>query len=183
MDGRVKTYNSDRGFGFILDEDGNDRFFHVSSVKSIEEPARGARVTFKPAQSERGLVAQDIQIKEDKARPQFYAFGDVRLKLSNIKNYGIAEDDNGYYKYKETDLSGSVVVAGAAVLLLHAMGLDGVLDDIEPEKVWVSNSKKYLYVTTYQGDNYRFEEGNKDFDIVKACADLDELLVSGNGKI
>jgi len=175
MDGRVKTYNSDRGFGFILDEDGNDRFFHVSSVRSIEEPTRGIKVTFKPAQSERGLIAQDIQIKEDKSRPQFYAFGDVRVKLSNIKNYGIAEEVSGRYEEKEEE---NTFINTSINSLLSFLNVES-----KPYEAWVERLRKYLYVTTYQDDNYRFEEDNKAFDIFKACADLDELLVSGKGKI
>ncbi|MCL2579562.1 MAG: cold shock domain-containing protein [Oscillospiraceae bacterium] len=48
MKGRVKHYNEQKKFGFILGEDGLDRFFHISGLKSIEQPSLGALVEFVP---------------------------------------------------------------------------------------------------------------------------------------
>ena len=49
--GTVKTFNSERGFGFITrDTGGTDIFFHVDQVdESIEELFRGQRVSFEEA--------------------------------------------------------------------------------------------------------------------------------------
>ena len=35
---------------------------------------------------------------------------------------------------------------------------------------------KYLYVTTYQNDNYTFTEGEENFNIFSKCKELDNLL-------
>ena len=32
MQGKVKEYNRDRGFGFIIGEDGDDYFVHISGI-------------------------------------------------------------------------------------------------------------------------------------------------------
>jgi cold shock protein len=53
--GTVKTFNSERGFGFITcDAGGADIFFHVDEVdESIDELFRGQRVSFESATSPR----------------------------------------------------------------------------------------------------------------------------------
>jgi CspA family cold shock protein len=52
--GKIKFYNSDRGFGFITPDDGAvDVFVHVTQVRSGAELAEGDRVTFTDGISER----------------------------------------------------------------------------------------------------------------------------------
>jgi CspA family cold shock protein len=46
--GRVKFYNSDRGYGFVtLADGGGDLFFHISAVVAMEEPKKGQQVQFR----------------------------------------------------------------------------------------------------------------------------------------
>ncbi len=52
MNGTVKWFNAEKGFGFITAEDGNDVFVHFSQInkdgyKTLEE---GEAVTFEMAQ-------------------------------------------------------------------------------------------------------------------------------------
>lgn len=35
----------------------------------------------------------------------------------------------------------------------------------------------YLYVTTYQGDNYRFNDWEVSFDIYEKCKELDSYML------
>ncbi len=63
MNGTVKWFNSEKGFGFITGEDGKDVFAHFSQIqsngfKSLEE---GQNVTFEVAQGQKGLQAENIQ--------------------------------------------------------------------------------------------------------------------------
>ena len=64
--GTVKTFNSERGFGFITrDAGGADIFFHVDQVdESIEELFRGQRVFFEESLSRRSgrPEARDVRI-------------------------------------------------------------------------------------------------------------------------
>lgn len=61
-EGTVKWFNSDKGFGFIERNDGDDVFVHFSSIqgdgfKSLEE---GQRVSFDVEEGQRGLQAANV---------------------------------------------------------------------------------------------------------------------------
>ena len=63
MNGTVKWFNAEKGYGFITGEDGKDVFAHFSQIqsngfKSLEE---GQKVTFEVAQGQKGLQAENIQ--------------------------------------------------------------------------------------------------------------------------
>ena len=64
MNGTVKWFNAEKGFGFITTEEGEDVFAHFSQIqkegfKTLEE---GQEVTFDVAESEKGLQAENIEI-------------------------------------------------------------------------------------------------------------------------
>lgn len=63
MQGKVKMFNPEKGFGFITLEDGKDVFFHYSQLvmegyKTIEPDTN---VEFELIETERGLQAQEIK--------------------------------------------------------------------------------------------------------------------------
>ncbi len=62
--GTVQSVHSDKGFGFIKDEQGRQWFFHKSAVTggSFHELNVGARVQFEPGQGEKGPRANVVQI-------------------------------------------------------------------------------------------------------------------------
>ncbi|WP_223700833.1 cold-shock protein [Sutcliffiella deserti] len=62
LEGTVKWFNAEKGFGFIEREDGDDVFVHFSAIqgegfKSLEE---GQRVTFEIVQGNRGDQAANV---------------------------------------------------------------------------------------------------------------------------
>ena len=64
MNGTVKWFNADKGFGFITAEDGKDIFAHYSQInatgfRTLEE---GQAVTFDVAQGQKGPQAENIEI-------------------------------------------------------------------------------------------------------------------------
>jgi len=62
MNGTVKWFNGDKGFGFITAEDGTDVFVHYSQInkdgyKTLEE---GEAVSFELAQGQKGPQAENV---------------------------------------------------------------------------------------------------------------------------
>jgi cold shock protein len=62
MQGKVKWFNADKGFGFIEREDGDDVFVHFSALKmdgykSLEE---GQIVQFDLTKGQRGPQAENV---------------------------------------------------------------------------------------------------------------------------
>jgi CspA family cold shock protein len=61
--GKVKYYNTEKGFGFIIRDDGkSDVFFHMSRLVGIENPAVGLKVKFVVEDSPKGPRASNIQV-------------------------------------------------------------------------------------------------------------------------
>ncbi|WP_347489563.1 cold shock domain-containing protein [Desulfoscipio sp. XC116] len=63
MEGKVKWFNSDKGFGFIETSEGNDVFVHFSAIqgegfKTLDE---GQSVTFDIVEGNRGPQAANVQ--------------------------------------------------------------------------------------------------------------------------
>jgi len=60
MEGRVKWFNSKKGYGFIEGNDGEDYFVHESSLPPGAFLRENDQVTFEPVQTERGKQAQKV---------------------------------------------------------------------------------------------------------------------------
>ncbi len=65
MNGTVKWFNAEKGFGFITGEDGKDVFAHFSQIqkdgfKTLEE---GQEVEFDVVEGQKGLQAENIVSK------------------------------------------------------------------------------------------------------------------------
>lgn len=233
-------YKADKGFGFILGEDGNDYFFHISQIKSMELPENYSKVDFTPSRNEKGLLANEIIVIKNLGS-KFIVLGNERIKANNIKNYGISSTENYYqriyepiicednildkvfaklnapsYYYIDTgewyEISSkrySAIAGGSQKYLYivklkrgHFLGdsstnkvaeIDGIYDlndhihrfeDIESSyykyKAGRDDVKKvieeYLYITTYQGDNFKFYKSEASFDIYAKCNEIDEAL-------
>jgi len=63
MTGKVKWFNSEKGYGFITTEEGEDLFVHYSQIqkdgfKSLEE---GEEVSFEVVDGQKGPQAANVQ--------------------------------------------------------------------------------------------------------------------------
>ncbi len=66
LKGTVKWFNSEKGFGFITSEDGDDVFVHFSQIntqgfKTLEE---GQAVTFEVTEGPKGPQASNVTVVE-----------------------------------------------------------------------------------------------------------------------
>ncbi len=63
MNGTVKWFNGDKGFGFITSEEGNDVFVHYSQIQKdgYKTLAEGERVTFDVVEGAKGPQAENVQ--------------------------------------------------------------------------------------------------------------------------
>ena len=62
--GTVKWFNSEKGFGFITQDDGPDVFAHFSAIQSdgYRELKENQRVEFDVKQGDKGLQAENIKV-------------------------------------------------------------------------------------------------------------------------
>ena len=64
MNGTIKRLVSDKGFGFILAEDGTEYFFHNSACQGtrFDELREGQSVTFEKGQGPKGPRAESVRV-------------------------------------------------------------------------------------------------------------------------
>lgn len=67
VQGTVKWFNGDKGFGFISQENGDDLFVHYSEIqgsgyRSLDE---GQKVEFEITQGKKGLQASAVTVIKD----------------------------------------------------------------------------------------------------------------------
>lgn len=64
MQGSVKWFNNQKGYGFITDDNGQDVFVHYSAIQmeGFKSIAEGARVEFDVVDGDKGAQAQNVTI-------------------------------------------------------------------------------------------------------------------------
>ena len=62
MEGTVKWFNLKKYYGFISGEDGQDYFVHFSALPKDTILKENYKVSFEPAQSERGMQATNVVV-------------------------------------------------------------------------------------------------------------------------
>jgi cold shock CspA family protein len=140
MKGLVKKYITDKGFGFIRGESDKEYFFHRSNAEDQSALAEGVRVKFDIGENEKGNYAKNISVISIK---QFIKIGKERMKMSNIKHYGVET-----YKEEKND--------NIFERIDNASYEYSFLDKVNSFLTTPTVTIRYLYITTYQGDNYKF---------------------------
>ncbi len=150
MNGTITTWFKDKGFGFIKDENGENRYFHVIKVANPDLIKKDAAVTFEPTTNNKGLSAYAVKvIPEGK---YIYIAGE-RLKLTSIKSYLVYSED--VPADTRIDKENTVLSVGAL------MGNIRPKSTATPGKM---RTLKKLAITTFQGTTLIFSEDEIDID-------------------
>jgi len=62
MEGTVKWFSEEKGYGFIVGDDGIERYFNVRSINGATLPNNGSTVTFTSAEGNKGPRATNVEI-------------------------------------------------------------------------------------------------------------------------
>lgn len=150
MNGTITTWFKDKGFGFIKDENGDNRYFHVIKVANPDLIKKDAAVTFEPTTNNKGLSSYAVKVIPESKH--LYIAGE-RLKLTSIKSYLV---------YSEEVPADTRIDKENAVL---SVGL--LMNSIKPKasvKPGEMRTLKKLAITTFQGTTLIFSEDEIDID-------------------
>ena len=64
MEGTVKWFNRNKGYGFIQGDDGQEYFVHQSALAEGTTINENDKVEFEPVEGERGKQAQNVKLKK-----------------------------------------------------------------------------------------------------------------------
>lgn len=153
MKGRVKIFKDDKGYGFILGEDGYDYFCHISEIRSMDMPTTNSVVEFEPSSLEKGRKAVNVNvIQRFEQRPEFINLGHYRIKTSKIKEYNTSKRTTKECVYR-----------------------GGLFE----RAIYADIDRFYLYITMFDGSYYTIEYKTKE-ELNDACEILDKLLGTVN---
>ncbi len=150
MNGTITTWFQDKGFGFIKDENGDNRYFHVIKVANPELIKKNAAVTFQHTTNNKGLSAFAVKVIPDS---KYIFIAGERLKLTSIKSFLV---------YREEVPADTRIDKENAVLSVGTL-----LNNIRPKtaaKAGEMRSLKKLAITTFQGTTLIFSEDEIDID-------------------
>ncbi|MFH7825067.1 cold-shock protein [Kluyvera chengduensis] len=150
MNGTITTWFKDKGFGFIKDENGDNRYFHVIKVANPDLIKKDAAVTFEPTTNNKGLSAYAVKVIPESKH--IYIAGE-RIKLTSIKSFLV---------YSEEVPADAPIDKENAVL---SVGL--LMNSIKPKsagKAGEMRTLKKLAITTFQGTTLIFSEDEIDIE-------------------
>ena len=150
MNGTITTWFKDKGFGFIKDENGANRYFHVIKVANPDLIKKDAAVTFEPTTNNKGLSAYAVKVIPESKH--IYIAGE-RIKLTSIKSFLV---------YSEEVPADAPIDKENAVL---SVGL--LMNSIKPksaEKKGEMRPLKKRAITTFQGTTLIFSEDEIDIE-------------------
>ncbi|WP_455427744.1 cold-shock protein [Dryocola sp. LX212] len=150
MHGTITTWFEEKGFGFIKDENGDNRYFHVIKVANPELIKKDAAVTFEPTTNNKGLSAFAVKVEPDS---KYIFIAGERIKITAIKSFLV---------YSEEVPADSKIDKEKTVL---SVGL--LMNSIRPKddkKEGEMRTLKKLAITTFQNSTLIFSEDEIDVD-------------------
>jgi cold shock CspA family protein len=150
MNGTITTWFKDKGFGFIKDENGDNRYFHVIKVANPDLIKKDAAVTFEPTTNNKGLSAYAVKVIPESK--YIYIAGE-RLKLASIKSFVVFSE--------EVPVETGIDKENAVL----SVGLSDEQHQAEIRaKPGEMRSVKKLAITTFQGTTLIFSEDEIDVE-------------------
>ena len=64
LTGKVKFFNQNKAFGFIIGDDGQEYFVHQTGLSAGVTLSDGVSVKFETEEGERGLKAVNVHLRE-----------------------------------------------------------------------------------------------------------------------
>ncbi|MFP1877341.1 cold-shock protein [Lonsdalea quercina] len=150
MNGTITTWFKDKGFGFIQDENGDNRYFHVIKVANPDLIKKDAAVTFEPTTNNKGLSAYAVKVIPESK--YIYIAGE-RVKLTSIKSFLVYSEE--VPADTRIDKENTVLSVGAL------MGCIRPKSEAKPGEM---RSLRKLAITTFQGSTLIFTEDEIDID-------------------
>lgn len=150
MNGTITTWFKDKGFGFIKDENGDNRYFHVIKVANPELIKKDAAVTFEPTTNNKGLSAYAVKVVPES---KYIYIAGKRLKLTSIKSYLVYSEEVP----ADTHIDKENAVLSVGILMSSIKPKS----DVKPGDM---RSLKKLAITTFQGTTLIFSEDEIDID-------------------
>lgn len=225
MEGIIKNYNEQRGFGFIKTNQGKDVFFHITNWQSEELPQSNMLVSYSVEESEGKTFAVNVKLMRKKQG--VIVLGNNRIKISNIKSYGIDYEpilhqrihksfdeiceDNENADWVVISDQGNYIDSTQRLLksreyfndpdLIYKSGvkyyddkgnickyipslIEIIFNSVKNKNLINYNIKKdfqflevpCLYIITYQGDNYRYNQLDCNFDVFEKVKEIDSNM-------
>ncbi len=150
MNGTITTWFKEKGFGFIKDENGDNRYFHVVKVENPELVKKDAAVTFEPTTNNKGLSAYAVKVIP---QGKYLFIAGQRIKLSTIKSYLVYSEE--VPADKPLDKENSLIT------------VDMLLNNLRPKTVIAPGTLrtlKTLAITTFQGETLLYTDDEIDVD-------------------
>ncbi|EPW8571891.1 cold-shock protein [Morganella morganii] len=149
MNGTITTWFEDKGFGFIKDENGDNRYFHVVKVANPDLIKKNAAVTFEPTTNSKGLSAYAVKVVPES---KYIFIAGERIKLTAIKSFVV---------YSEEEAAETLIDKENTVL---SVGI--LMNSIRPKSAFPAETRtvKKLAITTQHGTTLIFSEDEIDID-------------------
>lgn len=150
MNGTITTWFKDKGFGFIKDENGDNRYFHVIKVANPDLLKKGATVSFEPTTNNKGLSAYAVKVEPESK--YIYIAGE-RIKLTSIKSFLVFSEEVS--ADTRIDKENTVLSVGA------------LMGNIRPKSTAKSSdvrAMKKSVITTFHGSTLIFTEDEIDIE-------------------
>ncbi|MBS0847656.1 cold shock domain-containing protein [Citrobacter sp. JGM124] len=148
MNGTITTWFEDKGFGFIKDDEGNNRYFHIIKVTNPELVKKGAAVTFEPGTNNKGLSAFGVKVL---AASKYIFIAGEQIKITAIKSFRVYSEEVP----AEARIDKENTVLSVGLLMNNIRPKEGN----QPGEM--RNMQK-LSVTTFQNHEFIFSEDEID---------------------